>query len=380
MAGLYVHIPFCARKCVYCDFYSIGSRNAPWRDYVDAVIAEGKMRIGELDVSEAIETFYVGGGTPSQMPIEELDRMISGLLKLYGSRWQVAEMTIEVNPDDVTTVAADAYRCIGFNRVSMGIQTFNDDELRTLNRRHTAEVAKKAYAILSPRFEDLSIDLMFGLPGQTCETWEETIGQAIAIGAPHVSAYSLMWEEGTALWKMRCQGRVKEAPEVDSEKMFNLLCDRLRDAGYEHYEISNFCKTGFRSRHNSSYWRGVRYIGLGASAHSYDGGRLRSVNCADVERYLGARLKGEAQELARSSEFLSDEELRDEFILTRMRTCEGIDLGEYASRFGDSACVRMIKNAVPHLNAGRLCREGNVVRLTRKGILTSDNIIVDLMM
>lgn len=379
MAGIYIHIPYCARKCLYCDFYSIGSRRAPWQRYVDALLAEAEQRKEEC-AGEPIDTFYLGGGTPSQMPDDELLRLTDGLTKIFHPRFKPLEATIEVNPDDVDSAKADTLLRAGFNRVSMGIQSFRTDELAILNRRHSPEKALEAYTILRDKFSNISIDLMYGLPYQTLDSWESTLKKAVALHPEHISAYSLMWEEGTALTKMRTMGKVSEAPDSLSVAMYELLIRELQSVGYEHYEISNFALPGLRSRHNSSYWTGIPYIGLGASAHSYDGARRRCANMPDAARYIDVLTDARQRHTElKTFEILSDEELHDEYIMTRLRVSDGIDTQHYADRFGRNALHTLLKKSVPHVDAGRLLLDGARLRLSELGMMVSDDIIVDLM-
>lgn len=381
MSGLYIHIPFCRSKCIYCDFYSVGERLALWPDYVDALLAEAAARADEL-AAEPVSTIYIGGGTPSLLPASEFARLSEGLLKLAGP---VEEFTVEVNPDDVTVQLADVWQKCGVNRVSMGVQSFVDSELSVIGRRHDAAAAIHAFELLRSRFHNISLDLMFGLPGQTIDSFRYSVEKALQLRPEHISAYSLMYEERTALTRLRDAGKIEEASEVDSNQMFELLTSMLTDAGYEQYEISNYARPGFRSRHNSSYWRGERYIGLGPAAHSYDGTNLRSANRHDVKAYINYRLAGRG-ETPRESELLSDDELREEMIMTRLRTREGIDIADFRRRFGDEAMGCLIRRADKWISNGNMILEldgaswppAGRLALTRSGIMISDEIMADL--
>ena len=273
MAGVYIHIPFCARKCVYCDFYSVGARLADWPRLVSALLDEARNRVPELTGAGAkCDTLYIGGGTPSLLPPGEFGRLAAGVLSLTGP---VSEFTVEVNPDDVTGELADAWRGAGVDRVSMGVQSLVDDELRAIGRRHDSRRAREAYDTLRRRFGNVSLDLMFGLPGQTRRSLRESVAGVNDMRSEHVSVYSLMYEERTALTRMRDSGRIDETPEEESAAMFADISEMLDAAGYEQYEISNYSLPGFRSRHNSAYWSGEPYVGLGRGAR-----RSPTTNCA----------------------------------------------------------------------------------------------------
>ena len=373
MAGVYVHIPFCRRKCVYCDFYSVGERRVVWSDFVGALLREAYARISELR-GEPVCTIYIGGGTPSLLPCDEFGRLVDGLLSLTGS---VDEFTIEVNPDDVTDEKVDFWRDKGVNRVSMGVQSMVDSELKAIGRRHDAAAAMHAFDILRGRFDNVSIDLMFGLPWQTVDSFQYSVNKVIALGPEHISAYSLMYEERTAITRMRDAGQLREVPEEISGEMFRQLSETLAGAGYEQYEISNYSRPGFRSRHNSAYWRGEPYLGLGPAAHSYDGERQRRANVPDVKAYVDYWMRGGQKEPA-EFETLTDLELREEMIMTRLRTREGIDLAEFRRRFGDEESAWLQRRAAKWIDAGNLTVNDGCVALTKSGVMISDEIMADL--
>lgn len=376
MAGIYVHIPFCRRKCYYCDFFSVGSRNAPWHDYATALLNEARQRIAETGES-AVQTLYIGGGTPSQMPLPILQKVITGIADIIPLS-NLREITVEVNPEDVTPALATGLREAGVNRVSMGIQSFIDSELQGVGRRHTSAQALRAYETLRHEFSNISIDLIFGLPAQTLKSWEKSVSQALALCPTHISAYSLMWEERSALTKMQQQGRAEECDEELSDKMYLLLTRKLTDAGYEHYEISNYCKEGYRSLHNTSYWTGEAYLGLGPGAHSYDGAKIRRANPEDIARYI-AHFAGsvDAKSPFYEEEILCDEELREEYIMTRLRRSEGIEIEDYRQRFGEKA-LRDLHAKSSRLNGMVILSEGRL-RLCGEGLMRSDTAIVSLL-
>lgn len=378
MSGLYVHIPFCKRRCIYCDFYSLGSRNAPWESYVDALLCEFRVRKGEL--GDCLTTLYIGGGTPSQMPVESLRRLVEGLRAECGDLWAVEEFTVEVNPDDVVEGYGEFLCGLGVNRVSMGVQSFVDSELKVIGRRHSAEDAVGAFGRLAT-VGNRSLDLIFGLPGQTLSSWIYSVDRLVDLRPNHVSVYSLMYEEGSVIYKMCEQGRVCEAEEGLSECMFREMVSRLRGAGYVQYEISNFSLPGFESRHNLGYWSGGVYLGLGVSAHSYDGGRVRRSNPAVLSDYIDFYSGGLCSDrgVFYECEFLGDVELYDEYVMTRLRRMEGVNLSEFRAVFGEESYDYLMRNARRHLEGGRLVVDEGRLCLSDSGVLVSDSVFCDLM-
>ena len=373
MAGIYIHIPFCKRRCIYCDFFST-TQSEKKSAYVRAVCRELEMRKDYLE-GEDIETIYLGGGTPSQLLREELQEIFDYIYKVYPVR-EDAEITLEANPDDLTPEYVAMLRQQPINRISMGIQTFQEETLKLLHRRHTATQAIEAFRrCREAGFQNISIDLMYGLPGETLETWKEDLQQAIGLRPEHISAYHLIYEEDTVLWKLREQHQVEEADEDLSVSLFSTLIEQLSEAGYQHYEISNFCLPGLHSRHNSSYWTGKKYLGCGPSAHSFNG-VSRQWNVASLDDYLKGveegRLDYEVEELDLYTRY-------NDFVLTSIRTCWGMPLSTLRSDFGEELyryCLRMAK---PHLDQGVLEKSEDVLKLTRKGIFVSDGIMSDLM-
>ena len=269
MAGLYIHVPFCAKRCLYCDFFS--NTEMKYKEpYINALIKEMELRKGYIG-NEALETIYFGGGTPSQLDEKDFGKIFEAIYRLFDVAEQ-AEITLEANPDDMKREYVSLLRNYPFNRVSMGVQSFHPEDLRFLNRRHDREQAIKAVELCKEYgITNISIDLIYGLPNQTKQAWEENLRQAIRLDVPHLSAYHLIYEEGTALYKLMEAGKVTPVDEELSVSFFSTLIDRLAEAGYLHYEISNFARPGFFSKHNSSYWTGKKYLGLGPSAHSYNG-------------------------------------------------------------------------------------------------------------
>ena len=373
MAGIYIHIPFCKRRCIYCDFFST-TQSEKKSAYVRALCRELEMRRDYVE-GEEIETIYLGGGTPSQLTEEELKAIFSSIYHIYKVK-EGAEITLEANPDDLTPEYVAVLRQLPINRISMGIQTFQEETLKLLHRRHTAVQAIEAFRrCREAGFRNISIDLMYGLPGETLETWMQDLRQAINLRPEHISAYHLIYEEDTALWRLREQHCVEEADEDLRVSLFTTLIDRLSEAGYQHYEISNFCLSGMHSRHNSSYWTGKKYLGCGPSAHSFNG-VSRQWNVASLEGYIKGVEEGE---LDYEVEELDLYTRYNDYVLTSIRTCWGMSLSKLRSEFGQELyryCMRMAK---PHVDQGVLENSEGVLRLTRKGIFVSDGIMSDLM-
>ena len=377
MPGIYIHVPFCESRCAYCDFYSttlMRHRSA----YVDMVCRELQLRLPELQ-GAPIETIYLGGGTPSTLTIEELSSILTSIQNVQFSilNSQFTEATLEANPDDLTEEYVQGLRTLPFNRVSIGIQSFHDRTLRLVGRRHTAQEAIEAvHRCQRMGLTNISIDLMYGLPGETLDDWAYSLDQAIALGVPHISAYHLTYEEGTRLWRMKEQGIVSPIDEEQSIRAFELLREKLLAAGYEHYEISNFALPGYHSRHNSSYWQGIPYIGIGPGAHSYDG-TDRRWNLSSLTDYIATP---EGEDVPHEVEHLTTEERYDERIITELRTARGIDLTSLLADFGDRYHTHCLRCATPYINRGQLVRtDDNHLRLTPESIFISDAVMRDLL-
>lgn len=374
MAGLYLHIPFCKSRCIYCGFYS--STQSSFRQvYVEALCRELVLRKDYIK-GEPVETIYLGGGTPSQLTLPELQQIFSYIYKVYSVR-DDAEITLEGNPDDMTMEYVRGLRSsLPVNRISMGVQTFDDKKLLFLRRRHTAAEARKAVEnCQAAGFSNISIDLIYGLPGEDDTAWHRDVEEAISLQVPHLSAYCLMFEEGTPLYHLQQTGKVKEESDEQTLRFYTYLVERLRKAGYEHYEISNFCLPGYYSRHNSSYWSGKRYLGCGASAHSYDG-ESRQWNVASLTDYIKSINKGE---IPCEKETLSLTERYNDMVVTRLRTMKGLSLSELERHFGKELYDYCLKNARLSLGDGNLEISGDYLRLTGKGIFISDDIMSDLL-
>ena len=380
MAGIYIHIPFCKSRCIYCGFYSTTGLELRQR-YVDAVCQEMENRPPSPSKErERIETIYLGGGTPSQLTIEQLHQLLIYINKVYGlplHRDGIVgrhEITIEVNPDDVTPEYAAALQHLGINRVSMGAQTFDDRRLRFLHRRHSAAQVPEAVSILHQAgIQNISVDLMYGFPDETFNDWDADITQALALNVEHLSAYCLIIEEGTPLYE---QLKVKsEKYRVDEElerQMYYHLIDRLETAGYEHYEISNFARPGFRSRHNSSYWNGTPYIGLGAAAHSFDGHSCRRWNVSDIRQYIHGIENGQP---CFEQEVLDEDTRYNDTLTVALRTRDGLDLNKLSERHRNYC----LHEAQHYIDDRLLNLQDHHLALTKAGLFVSDMIISNLM-
>lgn len=372
MAGIYIHIPFCKSRCIYCGFYSTTLLDLR-KKYINAVCREMELR--KNYIREPFSTIYLGGGTPSLLDEAELTQLFLYINNVYDVD-RNAEITMECNPDDITPEFTNMLSRLPINRVSMGAQTFADSRLRLLHRRHNSDEVKHAVKLLRETgIKNISIDLMFGFPDESLSQWKEDISAALALNVEHISAYSLMYEEDTPLWKMLDTGKVKEIDEELSLTMFKELVCQLTDAGYEHYEISNFARPGYRSRHNSSYWHQVPYIGLGAAAHSFDL-NSRQWNVADLKLYIEEINNGiipmEREELDNDTTF-------NDIITTALRTSDGIDLNAMETRLGKRYRNTLISAAGKHLEQGLLEIRHDRLRLTAEGIFISDMVMSDLM-
>lgn len=378
MAGLYIHIPFCESRCIYCGFYSTTSLKMR-EAYVDALCKEMAMRTVDRALGEPaqIETIYLGGGTPSQLTSQQLLQIFEGISQHYGSCMvRDMEVTMECNPDDITPSLCHTLSQLPVNRISMGAQTFSDERLRFLHRRHNArEVENAIHLLREAGIGNISIDLMFGFPNETIQEWQQDIEHAISLNAEHLSAYSLMYEEGTTLYRLLQQEKIKETDEDTYLRMYEMLIDKMTAAGYEHYEISNFAKPGFRSRHNSSYWHEVPYIGIGAAAHSYNR-KQRSWNIENIQTYIRSISEGI---LPSESEQLDITTRYNDLITTALRTSDGIDLMKMEQEFGKELADRLLQEAQPHISRRLMKIKDGRLSLTREGLYISDDVMSDFM-
>ena len=373
MAGIYIHIPFCKTRCIYCDFYST-TRSELKSQYIRALCRELTERKEYLK-GEAVETIYFGGGTPSQLSENDFKEVFKTIEQVYGTR-KATEITLEANPDDLTEEYTQMLRTLPFNRISMGIQTFDDATLRLLNRRHNAAQAIEAVQrCRQAGFQNISIDLIYGLPRETDQRWAQDLQQAVSLNVEHISAYHLIYEEDTPLYKMLQQHSVSQVDEDSSLNFFSTLIDTLSAAGYEHYEISNFCRPGYYSRHNTSYWKGIPYLGCGPSAHSFNG-TTREWNISSIDRYIKGIEEGQR---VFETEYLGPTTRYNEFIITTMRTVWGTPIEKLKQLFGIEMWEYCRKMATPYLKNGKLEEYEGALRLTREGIFISDSIMSDLL-
>lgn len=372
MAGIYLHIPFCKKACHYCNFHfstSLRQKN----DFTGALLREISLQQNYLQ-GQTVETIYFGGGTPSLLEQEELEIILDQLRRSFAIHPQ-AEYTLEANPDDITPAKLAAWKQVGINRLSIGIQSFFEEDLQWMNRAHNAQQAEACIRLAQQAgFYNLTIDLIYGTPALTDARWQENVQKALALGVPHLSCYALTVEPGTALQKMIDQHK-KEA--VDDEKQarhFTLLMQWVQEAGYEHYEISNFARPGFRSRHNTSYWQGKPYLGLGPSAHSFNGA-VRQWNVANNALYIQSLQK---DSLPFESEQLDARQQLNEYIMISLRTAEGIDLNRLEQQFGAAARSAVQASLQPYLQSKRCIIQEQRVILTKEGKLFADGIAADL--
>lgn len=371
--GLYIHVPFCKQRCLYCDFYSTTFGKTEQAAYTEALCAELISRKNETE-GRALTSIYLGGGTPSQLSGDALTRIFQTIRGSFTIA-RGAEITIEANPDDVSIDFIVSLQSVGINRVSLGIQTFNDGLLKILHRRHNAEQAYEAVRLLQRSgVNNLSIDLIYGLPGQSLDAWRHDVETALRLPIKHLSAYALTYEPDTPLTQLRDAGKLQETDEETSRSSFYLLKALTEASGFEHYEISNFAKKGWRSRHNSSYWDGTPYVGCGPGAHSFDAKRTRRQNEADLHTYLASPGRPAFRE-----EILSQDERRNEFIFTALRTNTGINLELFSRQFGPAELHKLITSATPYIRLKKLEECEGHLRLTADGLFLSDMIMSDLM-
>jgi oxygen-independent coproporphyrinogen-3 oxidase len=371
MAGIYIHIPFCKKACYYCNFhFSTTRHNIP-----EMVAAIGKeAELNRLYIAEEIETIYFGGGTPSLLTKSDLKTTIKKLQKLFDVN-DHTEITLEANPDDVTIETLTGWKEAGINRLSIGVQSFFEDDLRWMNRAHNAEQALQAIMLAQQYgFTNITIDLIYGTPYLTDDKWLQNIETALSLQVPHLSCYALTVEPKTALAKMISS---HQSPDVDADKQamhFFILTERLAAAGFEQYEISNFALPGFRSRHNSSYWQSKPYLGLGPSAHSFDG-KSRRWNIANNSLYISSIEKGI---VPFEEELLTEKQRLNEYIMTSLRTMEGTSLTKVAVSFGEENASLLANAAQKHIARGYIVVTDNALQLTADGKFLADGIAADL--
>lgn len=376
MAGIYIHIPFCKKRCFYCDFYSTtGKRHDAFLSALDEEIKERKQELR----GEPVSTIYLGGGTPSQLKVEEIQHIFDTLEheNLF-NKDVLEEITLEANPDDLTDEYVEALVThTPINRISMGVQTFNNEILQLINRRHTAQQAAEAVATCRKYgITNYSIDLIYGLPNQTQEIWKEDLKQALALRPNHISAYHLTYEEGTELEKMRQRGEVAIPEEELSVGYFKTLRDTLLSAGYIEYEISNFCLPDMHARHNSNYWLGVPYLGLGPSAHSYDGEK-RQWNSPSLSAYCDTTRRKDSIEI----EELDAQTRYNDMIVTRLRTIWGVNIPDIRKTMAGKYAKFAWHEAQKYIQSGHIVYDeaSETLTLSPEGLFISDRIMADML-
>ncbi|MCH4551761.1 radical SAM family heme chaperone HemW [Aestuariibaculum lutulentum] len=377
MSGIYIHIPFCKQACHYCDFYfSISLKKKP--ELVSCLIKELELRKAEFQ-DQVVQTIYFGGGTPSLLNSEELQSIIQAVYLNY-KVVSDPEITLESNPDDLTADGADvltvfkSYKAIGINRLSIGIQSFFERDLKLMNRAHNALEAKACLEVATQYFDNISLDLIYGIPGLSHEDWMENIDTALSFNIPHISSYALTVEPKTALDVFIEKGKVQAPDDAVAQEQFHMLIEKLEAAGFVHYELSNFGKPEFFSKNNTAYWQGKRYIGIGPSAHSFDG-KSRSWNVKNNSKYIQAIEKGE---LPMEVETLTKTDQYNEYVMTGLRTIWGVSLEKVAQDFGETYRTYILKQSEKHRNQQLLYIEDNKLIVTKKGKFLSDGIASDL--
>jgi len=374
MAGIYIHIPFCKTLCAYCDFYHIIAPQDE-QPFVNALLKEAELQ-KEYTGNQKISTLYIGGGTPSALPVSSLKKILGRIFSLYDVD-KDCEITVEINPDDVSREYLEQLKETEINRISVGIQSWRDADLKLMNRRHNSSQAAKALEeIFSAGYGNVTIDLIYGIPGMTSAAWLSNLDLSFRFDIKHLSAYHLTIEPGTLFGKMKEKGLLSETDEEESNLQFNLLIEKASDAGFIHYEISNFGKPGFFSIHNSNYWKQVNYIGLGPSAHSFNG-YSRQWNVRDVKKYIKALNSGtlmfEREDLNKRIRF-------NEYIMTSLRTMWGIDLDYVEEKFDKEGFDYIVNLSGKLIDYGLMKQDKKTLVLTNQGQMISDNIISELML
>ena len=371
MSGIYIHIPFCKQACHYCDFHFSTSMKKK-EEMVLALAKEIQMRKNESS-EEVIETIYFGGGTPSVLTYDEINSLIDAVYQNY----QVVEnpeITLEANPDDLSQERILELATSKINRLSIGIQSFFEDDLQMMNRAHNSAEAQKCLEIATLYFDNISIDLIYGIPGMTNEKWNQNIEKALSFGIPHISSYALTVEPKTALNKLIQTGKIAAPNDDVAQEHFAILVETLEYNGFIHYELSNFAKENYFSKNNSAYWLGKKYIGIGPSAHSYDG-FSRSWNVANNSIYLKSI---QEDKLPNENEILSATDRYNEYIMTGLRTIWGVSLDRVENEFGKDYLNYLHKQAQKFLNDDLLFIEIDILKPTKKGKFLTDGIASDL--
>jgi len=372
LPGIYIHIPFCKKACHYCDFHFSTSLKLK-DDLIKSILLEIERNVSYLN-SESVETIYFGGGSPSILKAAELDSILDKLFKEFNIESD-AEITLEANPDDLSSDKLKDFKSSGINRISVGIQSFRDEDLQLMNRAHDRNMAIKSLERLSKAgFTNLNADLIYGIPGQSLHDWENNLNQFFSFEISHLSAYNLTIEDRTAFGNWVKKGKMKEVIDEVLIDQFEILMSMAKDRGYDHYEISNFCQPGKISKHNTSYWKGEKYLGVGPAAHSFDG-KKRRWNIKNNPLYIKAIQNNKP---FYEEEILSEKDHFNEYILTSLRTKWGLDLHHIVSRFGKNQLKKLKEESSPYLLRQLLYQSENKLYLTEKGKLVADKITSDL--
>ena len=374
MAGIYIHIPFCKKLCFYCDFYHVITTEDT-SPFIKALLKEASQR-KDYTGKEPVTTIYLGGGTPSVLSINEISVILDHLRKLFPIT-ENCELTIELNPDDVNPAYLKGLKNAGINRISLGIQSWRDADLKMLNRRHDSSRAAKALReTFNAGFENVTIDLIYGIPGMSASEWKANLDFTFSFGIKHLSAYHLTIEKGTVFGKMQEKGLLTEIEEEESSMLFNILIEKAEAAGFIHYEISNFGKPGYFSIHNTNYWRQVNYLGIGPSAHSFNG-YSRRWNVSDLKSYI--KLVNSGKPYFQSEE-LDSKTRFNEYIMTSLRTMWGLDLDYIEKTFEKEGYDYVVNMSGKYKEYGLMKQDKKNLVLTNQGKMISDNIISDFML
>ena len=369
MASIYIHIPFCKQACHYCNFY-FSTKLKTKSQFLNAL--QNEIILKQKDINDTINSIYIGGGTPSVLSFFELEKIIT-LIKNNFNIDNNVEVTIEINPDDINNGQLDDYKKIGFNRLSVGVQSFIDKELKLMNRRHNAKQAILLLEDVSKKFKNFSIDLIYGIPGSNINNWKKNIQTALSFNPSHISAYALTIEEKTVFFNWIKNNKLNKLNEKIAYNQFKYLVEKLEKSGFEHYEISNFAKNKKYSVCNKSYWNGDKYFGFGPSAHSFDG-KLRSWNKASIHEYITSINKGK---LPYKLEKLTKIDRYNEHIMFGLRTNKGISKKNILDNFGLDFFKEFIGKVNKHLNLNNLFEDGDFIKSSRKSLFIIDGIISD---
>lgn len=370
MSGIYIHIPFCKQACHYCDFHFSTSTKKK-SQLVEMLCEELELRKDEI--GRNIQTIYFGGGTPSLLNSEELDLIFKTIFE-YFKVSETAEITLEANPDDLTEEVIKMLNASPINRLSIGVQSFFEKDLKLMNRAHNSEEALRSLQLAKHYFDNISIDLIYGIPGQSNEQWKQNLQQALELDIPHISSYALTVEPKTALEKFIEKGKVEPVEDEQYREQFDILVETLTSKGFEHYEFSNYGKPGYHSQNNMAYWLGKPYLGIGPSAHSFDG-RSRKWNISNNSLYINSIQAGK---LPQQTEELSTTDSYNEYVMTRLRTKYGVNLEDIQEKFGEKYKLHFLKEADRFLQDGLMENSDETFHITPNGKFLSDGIAADL--